>query len=219
EYYELLCRSFLQAYGYENIPLLYKLEQLHLFHVKRSCDIPIPTNANTSAGSRGEALLKMGKQVAQNLTDKAQTQKTFFQFMRKKLNLTPDLNQQVKTTPGPDMADVFGSFYVPLSCRLIEEGLINEQKLLQFQHELIQRGYPGAEDLFQQRSSGMSTRSQYHDNQQSILIVFIGGCTQSEINALRMLAMSKSNTKLQFYFAPTNLWTHTRLLQEIETSQ
>ncbi|CAF1571152.1 unnamed protein product [Adineta steineri] len=117
------------------------------------------------------------------------------------------------------VADVFGSFYVPLSCRLIEEGLINEQKLLQFQHELIQRGYPGAEDLFQQRSSGMSTRSQYHDNQQSILIVFIGGCTQSEINALRMLAMSKSNTKLQFYFAPTNLWTHTRLLQEIETSQ
>jgi hypothetical protein len=103
ESYELLCRSFLQAYGYENIPLLYKLEQLYLFHVKRPCDIPISTNANTPAGSRGEALIKMGKQVAQNLTDKAQTQKTFFQFIRKRLNLTPDQNQQVKTTPGPDM--------------------------------------------------------------------------------------------------------------------
>jgi hypothetical protein len=103
EYYELLCRSFIQAYGHENIPLLYKLEQLNLFHVKRACDVPISTNANTSAGSRGEALFKMGKQVAQNLTDKAQIQKTFFQFMRKRLNLTPDMNQQVKTTLGPDM--------------------------------------------------------------------------------------------------------------------
>ena len=80
-----------------------KLEQLNLFHVKRSCDIPIATNTNTPAGFRGENLIKIGKQVAQNFTDKTQTQKTFFQFMRKRLNLTPDLNQQVKTTPGPDM--------------------------------------------------------------------------------------------------------------------
>jgi len=101
--YELLCRSFLQAYGYDNIPLLYKLEQLFLFHVKRTCDIPISTNTNTSTGSRGEALIRMGRQVAQNLNDKTQTQKTFFQFIRKRLNLTPEHDQQTKTTPGPDM--------------------------------------------------------------------------------------------------------------------
>ncbi|CAF3370658.1 unnamed protein product [Rotaria socialis] len=219
ESYELLCRSFLQAYGYDNIPLLYKLEKLNLFHVKRPCDVPISSSASTPAGFRGDAFLKMGKQVAQNLTDKTQTQKTFFQFMRKRLNLTPELNQQVKTTPGPDMADIFGSIYVPFSCRLIEEALLNPPKLSTLQHELIQRGYPGAEDLFSHRSSGVSTRAQYHDNQQSILVVFIGGCTQSEINALRMLALSKSNSKWRFYFAPTNVWTHTRLLQEIETAQ
>ena len=103
EYYELLCRSFLQAYGHENIPLLYKLEQLKLFHVKRQSDIPLVVNSNTPAGFRGEGLLKMGKQVAQNLADKSQNQKTFFQFMRKRLNLAPNLNQQMKTTPGPDM--------------------------------------------------------------------------------------------------------------------
>lgn len=107
ETYETLCRSYLQVYGYDNIPLLYKLEQLNLFHVKRACDIPIPTNQNISSSSRGEALLKMGKQVAQNLTDKAQVQKTFFQFIRKKLNLTPDNNQQLKTTPGPDMVILY----------------------------------------------------------------------------------------------------------------
>lgn len=101
--YEVLCRSFLQAYGYENIPLLYKLEQLNFFHVKRPSDIPIPANTNASSGSRGEAILKIGKQMAQNLTDKNQAQKTFFQFLRKRLNLTPDLNQQVKTSPTPDM--------------------------------------------------------------------------------------------------------------------
>ncbi|CAF2479503.1 unnamed protein product [Rotaria sp. Silwood2] len=219
EYYELLCRSYLQAYGYEHIPLLYKLEKLNLFHVKRSCDIPVAPNTNTPTGFRRDAILKMGKQVAQNLTDKTQTQKTFFQFMRKRLNLTPDLNQQVKTTLGPDMADIFGSIYVPLSCRLIEEGLLNPDKLLTLQHELHQRGYSDASDLFSHRSSGVSTRTQFHDVQQAVLVVFIGGCTQSEINALRMLAMSKSNTKWQFYFAPTNIWTHTRLLQEIEASQ
>jgi hypothetical protein len=65
----------------------------------------------------------------------------------------------------------------------------------------------------------MSSRTQYHDNQHSVLVVFIGGCTQSEINCLRMLALSRSNTKWQFYFAPTSLWTHERLLKEIESSQ
>lgn len=219
EYYELLCRSFLQSYGYEHIPMLYKLEQLNLFYIKRQCDVPLAINSNAPAGFRGEAILKMGKQVAQNLTDKTQTQKTFFQFMRKRLNLAPDLNQPAKTVPGPDMADVFGSIYVPLSCRLIEEALINPAKVSAFQHELSQRGYPGAEDLFSQRSTGVSTRSQHHDHHQCILVVFIGGCTLSEINALRMLAFSKSNVKWQFYFAPTSIWTHERLLQEIETSQ
>ena len=103
EIYELLCRSFLQVYGYENIPLLYKLEKLNLFHAKRSSDIPIPTNANTSASFPGDILIKKGKQVAQNFTDKAQIPKTFFQFLRKRLNLVPDLNQKVKTLPGPDI--------------------------------------------------------------------------------------------------------------------
>lgn len=117
EHYELLCRSYLQAYGYENIPLLYKLEQLRFFYVKRQCDIPVPANSSTTAGSRGEAFFKRGIQAAQNLTDKAQTQKTFFQFMRKRLNLTPDLNQQTKTTPGPDM---------------VNEKLINVEQFLSF---------------------------------------------------------------------------------------
>jgi len=117
------------------------------------------------------------------------------------------------------MADVFGSIYVPLSCRLIEDSLTNPTRLSTLQHELLQRGYPGAEDLYSQRSSGISTRTQYYDNQHSVLVVFIGGCTLSEINALRMLAMSRSNTKWQIYFAPTSLWTHERLLKEIDASQ
>ena len=103
ETYETLCRSFLQVYGYENIPLLYKLEKLNFFYVKQKADFSILTGSNTPMTSRGEGILKMGKQMAQNLTDKAQLQKTYYHFMRKRLNLTPDLNQQTKTTPGPDM--------------------------------------------------------------------------------------------------------------------
>jgi hypothetical protein len=114
---------------------------------------------------------------------------------------------------------VFGSIYVPLSCRLIEEGLLNPERLSALQQELSQRGYPGADDLFSQRATGKSTRNQGYESHHSVLVVFIGGCTQSEINALRMLAMSKSNVKWQFYFAPTSLWTHARLLDEIQASQ
>jgi len=83
----LLCRSFLQSYGYENIPLLYKLEQLCLFHVKRQCDIPISVNANTTAASRGEALIRMGRQVAQaaqNLTETVQPQKNILSISKEK---------------------------------------------------------------------------------------------------------------------------------------
>lgn len=109
--------------------------------------------------------------------------------------------------------------YVPLSCRLIETGLINPNRLSELQQELSQRGYEDFENLFSQRSSGISARNQHVNPHLSVLVVFIGGCTFAEINALRMLALSKSNIKFQFYFAPTSLWTFKRLLQEIEGSQ
>ena len=102
---------------------------------------------------------------------------------------------------------------------MIEEGLTNIPRLQALQHELIQRGYPGAEDLFSHGSTGFSQRAQYGDNHHSVLVVFIGGCTLSEINALRLFSLSRSNVKWQFYFAPTSLWTHERILKEIELSQ
>lgn len=102
---------------------------------------------------------------------------------------------------------------------MIEEGLTNIPRLQALQHELIQRGYPGAEDLFSHGSTGFSQRAQYGDNHHSVLVVFIGGCTLSEINALRLFSLSRSNIKWQFYFAPTSLWTHERILKEIELSQ
>ena len=99
-------------------------------------------------------------------------------------------------------------------------GLINPNRLSEIQQELSQRGYEGFENLFSQRSAGISARNQHVDQyHQSVLVVFIGGCTFSEINALRMLALSRNNVRFQFFFAPTSLWTHTRLLQEIENSQ
>lgn len=101
ETYELLCRAFLQAYGYENIPFLYKLEQLGMFHARRPSDMPIPPTNSNQPGFRTDGILKMGKQVAQNLTEKNQT-KTLFQFLRKRFNLLPDASQP-RTTIGPDM--------------------------------------------------------------------------------------------------------------------
>lgn len=114
---------------------------------------------------------------------------------------------------------MFGSTYVPLSCRLIEEALTNPTKIESVQHELSQRGYPDVGDLFGRKVFGHSTRNHFHDQQNSVLVVFIGGCTLSEINALRILTLSRSDIRFQFYFAPTSIWTHQRILEEIERSQ
>lgn len=110
ECYEMLCRSYLQVYGYENIPLLYKLEQLNLFRPKKAADPMISAGNSTPLASRGEGIRKMGKNLAQNFTDKVPIQKTFYQFMRKRLNLTPEFNQQTKSTPGPDIVRRFSIF-------------------------------------------------------------------------------------------------------------
>jgi len=87
------------------------------------------------------------------------------------------------------------------------------------QHDLNLRGYPDANELFSMRSTGSSTRMHTQDNSHSVLIVFIGGCTLSEINALRLFTLSRSNTRWQLYFAPTSVWTHEKIFKEIENSQ
>ncbi|CAF1120848.1 unnamed protein product, partial [Didymodactylos carnosus] len=197
----------------------YKLERLNLLHVKRTIDYPTQVPTSKMPGIR-EDIKSMAKHVAQNFTEKTSTSKGFFQYMRKRLNLTPDVNQQVKPTPKPDMAEIFGSTYVPLSCRLIEEGLTSIDKLALLQQDVAQRGYVGYEDLYSCNTSPSSSRQTATSSNSplTILVVFIGGCTHSELNALRLLGMSKQSA-WQFYFAPTSVWTHGRLLQEIENSQ
>ncbi|XP_064620988.1 vacuolar protein sorting-associated protein 33B-like [Lineus longissimus] len=109
--------------------------------------------------------------------------KSSFQALRKKLNLVPKFNEDFNLKNPSHMAYVFSGAYTPLSCKLIEQVISRE-------------GFTGLEDVmkhvpepvfseYKVKSARATTSSKV------ILVYFVGGCTYSEVVALRFLGKLK----------------------------
>ncbi|WAQ99914.1 VP33B-like protein [Mya arenaria] len=121
-----------------------------------------------------------------------------------------------------DMSYVFSGAYTPLSCKLVEQVLQREGFL---GLEEITRHLPGGvHDDIKLRTPGKGKRSggKAMSNQPGraakvVLVYFIGGCTYSEIAALRFLG---KQTGYQFIIATTSLYNGSSLLETVmEKSQ
>ncbi|XP_037053934.1 vacuolar protein sorting-associated protein 33B isoform X3 [Peromyscus leucopus] len=103
-----------------------------------------------------------------------------------------------------DMAYVFSGAYVPLSCRIIEQVL--ERRSWQGLDEVV-RLLNCSEFAFTDMAKEDKASS---ESLRLILVVFLGGCTFSEISALRFLGREKG---YRFIFLTTAITNSARLME------
>ncbi|XP_039349006.1 vacuolar protein sorting-associated protein 33B isoform X2 [Mauremys reevesii] len=129
--------------------------------------------------------------------------KSNFRGISKKLGLIPHVDGEYNLKLPRDMAYVFSGAYVPLSCKIIEQ-------------VLERKGWLGLEEVVRLLNGNefAPTEPVMEENpaweaQRVILAVFLGGCTFSEISALRFLGKEKG---YKFIFLTTAITSSARLM-------
>lgn len=184
--YKSLMTQFAQSYGFEKMLSLHNLRKLHILMEQ-------------------EAVLTkpLGNLAA------AMAKRNTFQTLVKKLNLIPKSAEEINLKSPRDMSYVFSGAYSPLSCRLVEEilnrdglsGLEDVTKLLPGEtfcsiRSRIPKGKPGS------RPDYPAARV--------VMVFFLGGCTFSEIAALRILGREKG---YRFLIGTTCITNGQRMLE------
>ncbi|KAM9366243.1 vacuolar protein sorting-associated protein 33B [Symphorus nematophorus] len=198
--YRSLKAQYLQSYGVDHLLTFANLRQLGLLVEQQP----------------GETLTVMESKVGKLVNDKTAgkltdafsslAKKSNFRALSRKLNLVPKCEEYDLRVPR-DMAYIFSGAYVPLSCKLIEQVLerdgwtgLEEVTRLLNGHEFAVTG-----------SNGADLRAK-NDAQRIILVMFLGGCTFSEISALRFLGKERG---YKFIVVTTAITNSSRLLEAL----
>ena len=138
--------------------------------------------------------------------------KSTFKHLSRQLSLIPKDPASYDVQNPKDMSYVYGGAYMPLSCSAVE-------------HVIKMRGWKGLDDVIKtwsgeafSRGQPSSTRREISKPTQpkkAVLVYFIGGCTFSEINALRFLG-EKTNTV--YIIATTNVISPDSLIDSMTCS-
>uniref|UniRef100_A0A3Q2PSE6 VPS33B late endosome and lysosome associated n=1 Tax=Fundulus heteroclitus TaxID=8078 RepID=A0A3Q2PSE6_FUNHE len=193
--------QYLQSYGADHLLTFSNLKQLGLLVEQQ------PGETLTVMESKVGKLVN--DRTAGKLTDafSSLAKKSNFRALSRKLNLVPKSDEEYDLRVPRDMAYIFSGAYVPLSCKLIEQVLerdgwtgLEEVTRLINGHEFAVTGSSGAD--FKPKS----------DAQRIILVMFLGGCTFSEISALRFLGKEKG---YKFIVVTTAITNSSRLLEAL----
>ncbi|NXM40120.1 VP33B protein, partial [Gymnorhina tibicen] len=196
--YRSLKTQYLQSYGPEHLLTFHNLKRIGLL----------------TEQSAGETLTAVESKVSKLVTDRAAgkitdafnslARKSNFRAISKKLGLIPRLDGEYDLKMPRDMAYVFGGAYVPLSCKIIEQ-------------VLERRGWQGLEEVVRLLNGNefSVSDSTVEDNpswesQRVVLAVFLGGCTFSEIAALRFLGKERG---CKFIFLTTAITNSARMME------
>ncbi|XP_077775251.1 vacuolar protein sorting-associated protein 33B isoform X2 [Podarcis muralis] len=201
--YRSLKTQYLQSYGPEHLLTFHNLKHLGLLTEQ------VP----------GETLTAVENKVSKLVTDRAAgklsdafnslARKSNFRGISKKLGLIPRVDGEYNLKVPRDMAYVFSGAYIPLSCKLIEQVL--ERKSWLGLEEVV-RLLGGNE--FSVADTTVEENPAW-DSQRIVLAIFLGGCTFSEISALRFLGRERG---IRFIFLTTAITNSARLLESmIET--
>ncbi|XP_075895094.1 vacuolar protein sorting-associated protein 33B [Nelusetta ayraudi] len=199
--YRSLKAQYLQSYGVEHLLTFANLRQLGLLVEQQP----------------GETLTAVESKVGKLVNDKAAgklsdafsslAKKSHFRAISRKLNLVPKSDEEYDLRVPRDMAYIFSGAYIPLSCKLIEQVLerdgwagLEEVTRLLNGHEFAAAG-----------SSGTDLNAK-NDAQRTILVMFLGGCTFSEISALRFFGREKG---YKFIVVTTAITNSSRLLEAL----
>ncbi|KAM6942942.1 vacuolar protein sorting-associated protein 33B [Xenentodon cancila] len=199
--YRSLKAQYLQSYGLDHLLTFSNLRQLGLLVEQQ------PGETLTVMESRVGKLVN--DKTAGKLTDafSSLAKKSNFRALSRKLNLVPKSDEEYDLRVPRDMAYIFSGAYIPLSCKLIEQvlerdgwtGLEDVTRLLNG-HEFAVTGNNGAD---------LRAKS---EAQRIILVMFLGGCTFSEISALRFLGREKG---YKFIVVTTAVTNSSRLMEAL----
>ncbi|KFM08290.1 Vacuolar protein sorting-associated protein 33B, partial [Aptenodytes forsteri] len=196
--YRSLKTQYLQSYGPEHLLTFHNLKRIGLL----------------TEQSAGETLTAVESKVSKLVTDRAAgkitdafnslARKSNFRAISKKLGLIPRVDGEYDLKMPRDMAYVFSGAYVPLSCKIIEQ-------------VLERRGWLGLEEVVRLLNGNefSVSDSTVEDNpawesQRIVLAVFLGGCTFSEIAALRFLGKERV---CKFIFLTTAITNSARMME------
>ncbi|NWV60492.1 VP33B protein, partial [Malurus elegans] len=220
--YRSLKTQYLQSYGPEHLLTFHNLKRIGLL----------------TEQSAGETLTAVESKVSKLVTDRAAgkitdafnslARKSNFRAISKKLGLIPRLDGEYDLKMPRDMAYVFSGAYVPLSCKIIEQVLerrgwqgLEEVVRLLNGNEFCVSGSGRGELGVVRVGSGMSYSTLPYadsavednpawDSQRVVLAVFLGGCTFSEIAALRFLGKERG---CKFIFLTTAITNSARMME------
>ncbi|XP_038850442.1 vacuolar protein sorting-associated protein 33B isoform X1 [Salvelinus namaycush] len=200
--YRSLKAQFLQSYGIDHLLTFSNLKQLGLLVEQQ------PGETLTVMESRVGKLVN--DKTAGKLTDafSSLSKKSNFRALGRRLNLVPKSDEEYDLRVPRDMAYIFSGAYIPLSCKLIEQVLERDGWT---GLEEVTRMLNGHEFAVTAGSNGSDARVKT-DSQRIILVMFLGGCTFSEISALRFLGREKG---LKFIVVTTAITNSARLLESM----
>uniref|UniRef100_A0A4W4GSR7 Vacuolar protein sorting-associated protein 33B n=1 Tax=Electrophorus electricus TaxID=8005 RepID=A0A4W4GSR7_ELEEL len=158
----------------------------------------------------GETLTVMESKVGKLVNDKTAgkltdafsslAKKSNFRALSKRLMLIPKTGEEYDLRVPRDMAYIFSGAYIPLSCKLIEQVLERD-------------GWTGFEEVTRMLNGHEFAVT---DPQRIILVMFLGGCTFSEISALRFLGRERG---CKFIVLTTAITNSSRLLESLLDNQ
>ncbi|XP_066211422.1 vacuolar protein sorting-associated protein 33B [Saccopteryx leptura] len=196
--YRSLKTQYLQSYGPEHLLTFSNLRRTGLL----------------TEQAPGDTLTAVESKVSKLVTDKAAgkitdafsslAKRSNFRAISRKLNLIPRVDGEYDLKVPRDMAYVFSGAYVPLSCRVIEQVL--ERRSWQGLDEVLR--LLNCSDL---AFTGVTKEDKVcSESLRLILVVFLGGCTFSEISALRFLGRERG---YRFIFLTTAVTNSARLME------
>uniref|UniRef100_A0A8B9BMJ8 VPS33B late endosome and lysosome associated n=1 Tax=Anser brachyrhynchus TaxID=132585 RepID=A0A8B9BMJ8_9AVES len=185
--YRSLKTQYLQSYGPEHLLTFHNLKRIGLL----------------TEQAAGETLTAVESRVSKLVTDRAAgkitdafnslARKSNFRAISKKLGLIPRLDGEYDLKMPRDMAYVFSGAYTPLSCKIIEQ-------------VLERRGWQGLEEVLRLLNGTEFSEA----GSRTVLAVFLGGCTCSEMAALRFLGRERG---CRFIFLTTAVTSSGRLME------
>uniref|UniRef100_A0A3B4CZD6 Vacuolar protein sorting-associated protein 33B n=1 Tax=Pygocentrus nattereri TaxID=42514 RepID=A0A3B4CZD6_PYGNA len=205
------CRSSLCSYNLINRNISYGIEHLLTFANLKQIGLLVEQQP-------GETLTVMESKVGKLVNDKTAgkltdafsslAKKSNFRALSKRLVLIPKSGEEYDLRVPRDMAYIFSGAYIPLSCKLIEQVLERDGWT---GLEEVTRMLNGHEFAVTGGTNGTEARIKT-DPQRIILVMFLGGCTYSEISALRFLGREKG---YKFIVLTTAITNSARLLEAL----
>ncbi|XP_032302825.1 vacuolar protein sorting-associated protein 33B isoform X3 [Coturnix japonica] len=193
--YRSLKTQYLQSYGPEHLLTFHNLKRIGLL----------------TEQAAGETLTAVESRVSKLVTDRAAgkitdafnslAKKSNFRAISKKLSLIPRVDGEYNLKVPRDMAYVFSGAYTPLSCKIIEQ-------------VLERRGWQGLEEVLRLLNGSEFSMADgaMEDGaaQRVVLAVFIGGCSYSEMAALRFVGRERG---YRFIFLTTGITSSSRVME------